>query len=249
MKLNPGFLDNSFSFLAHSNNWLLILACYLIAIAVVDLFFTKIIKQKVVHILAVLIALSILSVITVQEAINLGRTQGYEPDQPIKFSHRVHAGENKINCVYCHTSVNDSRYAGIPSVSLCLNCHNVIKNGTNTGEAEIAKIHQAIESGKPVQWVKVHKLPDYVFFSHAQHVNVGKVECKTCHGEVEKMGRIQQVAPLSMGWCVNCHRETSVNFNNKYYSSYAQHEDLKSGKISKVTAQDIGANNCSKCHY
>lgn len=249
MKAHPDFLQNAFSYLPLSSNGLFSLACLLIAFALLDLFFTRAIRFKAVHGLVLLAGSALVVKIAVGEAVLLGRSQGYEPDQPIKFSHRIHAGENKINCVYCHTGVNDSRYAGIPPASLCLNCHNVIRSGTNTGKTEIDKIHQSVDSGTAIRWVKVHTLPDFVYFSHAQHVNVGKIQCKKCHGDVENMGRIQQVSDLSMGWCIQCHRETNVNFDNKYYASYKQHKALESGKISKVTAQDIGGNNCSKCHY
>jgi hypothetical protein len=244
-RVNPGFLDNTFSLKPKSNNWLIIIAIYIILFSIFDLVFTKFIKFKIVHVLLLLAGISLIGKITAEESILLGRSMGYEPDQPIKFSHRQHAGQYKINCVYCHTGVYESRYAGIPPAGLCLNCHNVIRKGTNTGEKEIDKIHQAIETGKPIKWVKVYNLPDFVFFSHAQHYNVGRVECKVCHGDVAKFGRQMQYTDLSMGWCINCHRQTNINYDNKYYANYKFNHDSK----SKVTVEDIGGNNCSKCHY
>ena len=249
LEADPSFLDNDFSYAHPSNTWLFILGVLLILIPITDLVFTKLIKFKLINIILILVGFTIFGKTVHEEATYLGRSQGFEPDQPIKFSHRIHSGENKIDCQYCHTGPADSRHSSIPAASLCLNCHNVIRYGTNTGEEEINKIHEAVESGVPIQWVKVHNLPDHVFFSHAQHVNVGKLDCKECHGDVEKMGRIQQVKDLSMGWCIDCHRTQEVNFDNKYYSSYKQYEDLKSGKITIVTVDDIGGNNCQKCHY
>ena len=249
LKANPNFLDNSFSKRPPSNSWLFILCLLLILLPVMDLAFTKFVKIKYLNFILIFAGFWLLGKIVYEEAGYMGRSLGYEPDQPVKFSHRVHAGENKINCIYCHTGVNESKYASIPSTNLCLNCHNVIRYGTNTGEAEIDKIHNAVDQGKSISWVRVYKLPDFVFFSHAQHVRVGKIDCKECHGDVANMGRIQQFTDLSMGWCMNCHKKTNVQFNNNYYTLYEQHKDLLSGKIEKVTAEDIGANDCLRCHY
>lgn len=249
LKANPGFLDNSFSYAPRSNTWLFVVSLLLVLLSVMDMLFTKFLKYKLLNIFMLLTGLVICGKVVSEEATYLGRSLGYEPDQPVKFSHKVHAGDNKINCLYCHPGASESRYAGIPATNLCLNCHNVIRYGTNTGEEEINKIHQAVEDGKPIPWVKVYNLPDHVFFSHAQHVNAGKINCEKCHGDVAKMGRVQQVTDLSMGWCMNCHKQTEVQFSNKYYTRYKQHDELKSGKISKVTVEDIGGNNCQKCHY
>jgi mono/diheme cytochrome c family protein len=249
LKANPKFLDNSFSYRPPSNSWLFILCLLLILLPVIDLAFTRFIKFKILNFLLIFAGMGLFGKILYEETGYMGRSLGYEPDQPIKFSHKVHAGENKINCIYCHPGVNESKYASIPSTNLCLNCHNVVRYGTNTGEVEIDKIHKAVEEGKPIAWVRVYALPDFVFFSHVQHVKVGKIDCKECHGDVAKMGRIQQFADLSMGWCMNCHKKTAVQFNNKYYTSYKQHKDLISGKIKKVTVEDIGGNDCMKCHY
>lgn len=249
LQADPNFLYNDISVAPRSNTWLFIIGVLFILFGIMDLTFLHWIRSKWVTILMILAGLAITGKAVAEEAIYLGRSQGFEPDQPIQFSHRIHAGENQIDCQYCHTGVNESRFAYIPSATLCLNCHNVIRNGLNTGEGEIDKIHQAIESGVPVKWVRVYSLPDYVYFSHVQHVNVGKVECKDCHGEVEKMGRVQQVNDLSMGWCIECHRTRNVQFDNGYYSSYKQYQDILSGKIKEVTVEEIGGLNCQKCHY
>jgi hypothetical protein len=110
---------------------------------------------------------------------------------------------------------------------------------------------EAWESGEPIRWIKVHNLPDHVYFSHAQHVGVGKIECNTCHGPVEEMNRIRQVGDLSMGWCINCHRDTEVQFfDNEFYTQYKElRKKVNSGEIDRVTADLIGGTECSKCHY
>lgn len=204
--------------------------------------------------------------------IGLDRRKGYEPVQPIYYSHKVHAGTNQINCLYCHGGAMESKQASIPSVNVCMNCHMSIneytgapiykEDGTEVnGTAEIQKIYAAAGwdpakkqytgETKPVEWVKIHNLPDHVFFSHAQHVKAGKVQCQTCHGEINNMHEVKQVAELSMGWCVNCHRETKVDFvDNKFYSIYEKyHNEIKNKTRDSVTVSDIGGTECQKCHY
>lgn len=247
---------------------------------------------------------------TVNNAIDLGRQRGYEPAQPIKFSHATHAGTQKIDCQYCHDGARRSKHSVIPATNTCMNCHTAVKVGSKYGTGELTKIYASsgwdpiagvyfddnvsaedkeivykkwiadnykeakgddlsekalkaeIKSqwegiqghiGNPIEWTKIHNLPDHVYFNHAQHVSVGKVECQTCHGPVEEMEVLQQYAPLSMGWCVNCHRETEVQFaDNPYYDSYeAYHTELKDPKSGRtgVTVEDIGGLECQKCHY
>ncbi len=228
-----------------------IISLILMLAAVFDLFVTKLIKARFVHVIVILISLFVITEITIVEAQNLGRQPGYAPDQPIMFSHKVHAGDNKTDCKYCHTGVMTSKHAGIPSVQLCMNCHMAVRQGRNTGTAEIEKIYKAIESGRPIEWIRVHNLPDHTYFNHAQHVNAGKVECETCHGDVKSMDRIRQVQQLSMGWCIDCHRTTEVQFTeNRYYDKFeALHEELASGKRNRVTVENVGGTECSKCHY
>lgn len=223
----------------------------LITWAIIELIFIKKIKLKFIPVIVLLGAFGYQVKMIVTDAIRLGRQENYAPDQPIKFSHKVHVGENGIDCMYCHTTVEHSKSAGIPATNLCLNCHVLIREGTNSGKFEIAKIIEASETGKPIDWTRIHNLPDHVFFSHAVHVGSGKLDCAQCHGQVEEMHIMRQHSDLSMGWCVNCHRETEVNFKgNEYYDHHIKlHEDLKSGEIEKVTAADIGANDCMRCHY
>lgn len=211
-------------------------------------------------------------------SIEMGRQQNYMPEQPIFYSHKVHAGINQINCEYCHVGAEESQHALIPSTNTCMNCHMQIDEYTGDalfthegkpvdGTAEIQKLYDYAgwdkdsktykkkEDGsidaKPIPWVKVHNLPAHVYFNHSQHVAVGKVQCQNCHGEVQEMDELYQFSPLSMGWCVNCHRETEVQFaNNDYYKIFTKyHQEIKDGKREKVTVEDIGGLDCQKCHY
>ncbi len=255
---------------------------------------------------------------TVNNSVNLGRQQGYAPEQPIKFSHEIHAGIHKIDCQYCHDGARRSKHAVIPATNTCMNCHRAITSGTTHGTAEITKIfasagfdpntNKYIDNPEsvpmdtlaaiykkwigdqylfkneleeldnegenivetqwadivssltndqkksivgPIEWERIHNLPDHVYFNHSQHVAVGGVECESCHGKMEEMEVAEQYAPLSMGWCINCHRETDVQFDgNEYYESYAKyHEELKEGDRKSVKVSDIGGLECQKCHY
>jgi len=187
----------------------------------------------------------------------LGVTQGYEPDQPIKFSHKIHAGDNGIQCLYCHSGAEKSRHANIPSANVCMNCHKYISKGPVTGDVEIKKIYAAVDwdgskmgpNQKPIQWVRVHNLPDLAYFNHAQHVNVGKIDCAKCHGDVQKMDVLAQDQPLTMGWCIECHRTTEVQMkDNGYYTGL--HEELtKKYGTDKITVDKIGGLDCQRCHY
>jgi hypothetical protein len=223
----------------------------LFILALIDLAFTKIIKANFIHIIIILVSIFVVGEIVYVEAKTLGRQQGYSPDQPVWFSHKVHAGQNKIDCKYCHTTAMESKSAGIPGTNVCMNCHNVVKKGKITGEVEIAKVLDSWNTKKPIEWIRVHNLPDHVWFSHAQHVNVGKRQCQECHGKVEEMDRIVQVESLGMGWCIDCHRKTSVQFNeNEFYKEFKKyHEEMNAGTRSRVTVDDIGGNNCQTCHY
>jgi hypothetical protein len=254
---------------------------------------------------------------TVNHAIELGRQQDYQPEQPIKFSHVTHSGLNQIECQYCHDGARRSKHSVIPAVNTCMNCHAAIKVGSNYGTAEITKIYAAIgydpiedvyikdyeqldndevkeiykkwiaqeyikaerdldeleneveaqleaiekaltneytgdeKIAGPVEWVRIHNLPDHAYFNHAQHVTVGNLKCQNCHGPVEEMELVYQYSPLSMGWCINCHRQTEVQFkDNDYYKAYERyHEEIKSGERTAVTVEEIGGLNCQRCHY
>ncbi len=268
---------------------------------------------------------------TVNSAIEVGRQQGYAPEQPIKFSHATHAGLQQIDCQYCHDGARRSKHSIIPATNTCMNCHKAIKKGSKYGTAELTKIFASTgfnpltdkyienyesmpeediqklytkwiartyleeqgfdakeiekEGAKlldyrgrelveeqwtnlkksltsdlkpqipgPIEWVRIHNLPDHVYFNHAQHVTAGEIECQACHGKVEEMEVLSQHSPLSMGWCINCHRQTEVkgfqNGNEYYVNTYKKYHDaLESGEMSKITVEDIGGLECQKCHY
>ncbi|WP_372775728.1 cytochrome c3 family protein [Mangrovibacterium sp.] len=223
----------------------------LITWALLELIFFRQIKYRFVPVLVLLASLGYQGKVLQEEATKLGRSQDYAPDQPIKFSHKVHAGDNQIDCMYCHHTAEDSKSAGIPAMNLCMNCHVIVREGTHSGKFEIAKIVDAVENNKPVEWVRLHNLPDHVYFSHAQHVGVAEIDCQKCHGQVEEMDIMRQDSDLSMGWCVSCHRETDVKFKeNGYYETFMKlHEEMEIGDLKSVKAEDIGANDCMRCHY
>ena len=195
-------------------------------------------------IVGVVVALALLYA-GVQSVMAVGLTQGYQPTQPIAFSHKLHAGENQINCAYCHTSVYKGKSANIPSPNICMNCHSQIK----TESPEIKKIYRAIERKQPIQWVRVHNLPDLAYFNHSQHTQVGGIQCQTCHGPIQNMEVVYQYSALTMGWCINCHRETPLNTKgNAYYDNLVKLHD-KSNNAVPFTVSSNGGTECSKCHY
>jgi len=199
----------------------------------------------------------------------VGVDQEYEPIQPIHYSHRIHAGSNGIDCKYCHSAARTSKNAGIPSLNVCMNCHKNIAEVSDTTatpehskafyDGEIQKLYDAVGwdkaaqkyTGKtrPVKWVRIHNLPDFVYFNHSQHVTVAGIECQTCHGPVQTFELMKQFSPLTMGWCVNCHRETNVKMEgNEYYTKI--HDQLaKKYGVDKLTAAQMGGLECGKCHY
>jgi len=200
----------------------------------------------------------------------IGVDQGYKPIQPIAFSHKIHAGDNKIDCEYCHSNAKHSKLSGIPSANVCMNCHKSISeyNGPVTDEkdkafydGEIQKIYDAIGwdkeklayiegyEEKPIEWIRIHNLPDFAYYNHSQHVTVAGLECQTCHGPVEEMDEVEQFAPLTMGWCIECHKTTDIKVeSNEYYAKI--HEELsKKYGVKKVTVAQMGGRECGKCHY
>ena len=204
---------------------------------------------------------------------SVGVDQGYQPVQPIAFSHKIHAGENKVDCQYCHSSAKHSKHSGIPSVNVCMNCHKNIAevaegteveyNGVilrkNELDKEIQKIYDAAGwdaenleytgETKPIKWIRIHNLPDHVNFVHAQHVTVAGVDCKQCHGPVEEMDEMYQYSPLTMGWCIDCHRETNVDLKgNPYYEKIHKQLAEKYG-TKEVTIAQLGGIECGKCHH
>lgn len=215
--------------------------------------------------------------------IGVGVDKGYQPEQPIYFSHKIHAGEQGIDCQYCHSSAKYGKVSGIPSTNLCMNCHFQIQDYTGEyveeGKSrqfytdEIQKIYASIGfdpetltyTGEydPIEWNRIHNLPDFVYFNHAQHVVAGEdaimaakgVEqvCFACHGNVNEMDEVKMANDFTMGWCIECHRETKVDMENEYNKEYyAQlHEKLKEqyGDNAEITVDAIGGLECAKCHY
>lgn len=208
----------------------------------------------------------------------VGVEQHYQPEQPIAFSHKIHAGDNQLDCNYCHSSARSSKMSGIPSANVCMNCHKAIDGSgivDETGQLkyngerspEIAKIYSAIGwdpdamdyiegyEEKPIKWIRVHNLPDLAYFNHAQHVTAGQVECQTCHGPVEEMDEVYQYSELTMGWCINCHRETEVKTSNGYYSESMEGNKTINERLAEhyhndaITVEKIGGLECGKCHY
>jgi len=246
-------------------------------------------RNKSYIMMGVLVLFCLGGYITINAAIGLGRMKNYQPDQPIYYSHKVHAGTNQISCLYCHGGAQDSKHANIPSVNVCMNCHMAIKEYKGdaiykedglqvNGTAEIQKLYKYAgwnpevkkydKPGSPIEWIRIHNLPDHVYFNHSQHVKVGKQVCQTCHGPIQEMPQVYQFAELSMGWCINCHRESKVNFynketgeGNKFYSIYEKfHNDFKEQRekakkegrdyvMDSVSVEKIGGTECQKCHY
>ena len=197
----------------------------------------------------------------------VGVDQGYQPIQEIHYSHKIHAGDNQIDCKFCHSAARTSKTAGIPSLNVCMNFHKTIDeyNGLVAAQytkefydGEIQKLYQAVGwdpenmayTGvqKPVKWTRIHNLPDHVYFNHSQHVTVAGVACQQCHGDVQTMEVVEQHAPLTMGWCINCHRTTEVNDANPYYEKIHEQLAAKRGK-GKLTIAELGGLECGKCHY
>ena len=200
----------------------------------------------------------------------IGVDQGYMPIQPIHYSHKIHAGANQIECKYCHSSARVSKHSGIPSLNVCMNCHQNIAeyNGEEDLEngytkdfytKEIKKLYAAVGwdeenqrytgESQPVKWVRIHNLPDFVYFNHAQHVEVGEIACQKCHGPVEEMEIMYQHSSLTMGWCINCHRETNIKVeSNEYYAKIHEALSKKYG-VEKLTVAQMGGLECGKCHY
>ncbi|MBZ5667816.1 MAG: cytochrome c family protein [Acidobacteriia bacterium] len=169
------------------------------------------------------------------ELSRVGIHQGYAPSQPIAFSHRIHAGDNKVPCLYCHYAARTSRHAGIPPASVCMNCHTLLEKQT----VEIEKLKEAVQEQRPIEWIKVHNLPDFVYFNHSQHV-LSEVACQKCHGPVERMDRVQQVAPLTMGWCLECHRE---------HAHVATADFQRAMQNFSQRAVPVAGLDCTSCHY
>jgi cytochrome c553 len=234
-----------------TNLFLFIIASLLFLISITDLIISKKLKRQWIHLIIITATGIFITNSLVVGAIGVGHSTDYEPDQPIKFSHEVHAGQNGTDCIYCHSFAHQSKSAGFPPESVCMNCHLLVRNGNRSGMFEIAKVVSNYEEIKPIEWIKVYNLPDHAFFSHAQHVEAGGLKCQECHGPVEEMDRIKLNQNLTMGWCIECHRTKRVNFrDNRFYSDYKElAEKIRNGEADSVTVERIGGTECMKCHY
>ena len=232
-------------------------------------FFRAYAKNQFLVLVSVIVLLLVSAYFAYGWLMQIGVDQGYEPVQPIHYSHRIHAGENGIDCKYCHSAARVSKHSNIPSLNVCMNCHKSIGEVAETTateeyskefyDGEIAKLYDAVGwdkdvqsytgKTKPVKWVRIHNLPDHVYFNHSQHVTVAGIECQKCHGPVEDYEIMKQFAPLTMGWCIDCHRETNVKMEgNAYYEKIHAELAKKYGK-DKLTAAEMGGLECGKCHY
>ena len=193
--------------------------------------------SRPVAVLAGLAAMGLGAMVLASRVSGLGVQQGYSPAQPLAFSHKLHAGDNHIACLYCHYGARTSRHAGIPSASVCMGCHGMLGKQT----VDLEKLKEAVQLERPIAWVKVHNLPDFVYFNHSQHV-VSGVACARCHGRVEEMDRMEQSAPLTMGWCLDCHREHA----GVPTSSLSRAATRLSFSKAPTPASGL---NCVSCHY
>ncbi len=211
--------------------------------------FGKILKSDAFIIIVTAFVVAMVAKTAIDGLYSVGVHQGYTPEQPIAYSHALHAGTLEIACQYCHTGVEIGKSANIPSANICMNCHTHIQNleGKEGISPEIQKIYDAVDNNKPIEWIRVHNLPDLAYFNHSQHVKVGGIECQTCHGPIQEMEVVGQHSSLTMGWCIDCHRQTEIiTEGNAYYDKLVQlHVDSKDA----LKVKDIGGLECAKCHY
>jgi cytochrome c2 len=211
--------------------------------------FKKILRSDAFIIIITTLVIAFVAKSGIDQLYTIGVQQGYAPAQPIAFSHQLHAGQYEMQCQYCHTGVEIGKSANIPSANICMNCHAHIQNvgGKEGISPEIQKIYNAVDNNQPIEWVRIHNLPDLSYFNHAQHVAVGGVECQTCHGPIEEMEVVYQHSSLTMGWCIDCHRQTDIkSAGNEYYDKLVQ---LHSESKNALKVKDIGGLECAKCHY
>ncbi|REG91088.1 quinol:cytochrome c oxidoreductase pentaheme cytochrome subunit [Algoriphagus antarcticus] len=209
----------------------------------------KVFKSDMFVVIVTALVVALVAKTALDGLYSVGIQQGYAPEQPIAYSHALHAGTLEIECQYCHTGVEIGKSANIPSANICMNCHTHVQNvqGKEGVSPEIQKIYDAVDNNQPIEWVRVHNLPDLAYFNHSQHVVVGEVECQTCHGPIQEMEVVGQHSALTMGWCIDCHRQTEITTEgNAYYDKLVQlHTDSKDA----LKVKDIGGLECAKCHY
>ncbi len=251
-----------------STAWMSYVVIFVLLLLVIWIYVAS--NNGFLKIMATIFVLLLGNYVLFDSLMDIGIDQDYQPIQPIAFSHTIHAGDNKIDCEYCHSSAKNSRTSGIPSVNVCMNCHKSISEYTGPVtsdkdkafyDAEIQKIYDAIGwdseelkyiegyEQKPIKWVKVHNLPDFVYYNHSQHVTVAGLKCQKCHGPVEEMDEVYQYSSLTMGWCLDCHKETNVDLKGNEYYAKIHKELAKKFGVDKVTIAQLGGKECGKCHY
>jgi len=251
-----------------STEWMSYIVVFVILIVVAWIYFQS--KNGFLKIVATIFVMLLGTYMLFDWLMDIGIDQDYQPIQPIAFSHKIHSGDNKIDCQYCHSSAKHSKTSGIPSVNVCMNCHKSITEytGPTTSDkdkafydTEINKIYEAIGwdpeklayienyEQKPIKWVKVHNLPDFVYYNHSQHVTVAGIDCQKCHGPVEEMDELYQYSPLTMNWCLSCHEDTNVDLKGNGYYANIHKEFAKKYGVEKVTIAQLGGKECGKCHY
>ena len=215
----------------------------LFTIVLIDFLTRRFLKFKVLYLVLFLGTFLSSGHLIATEIINSKLNIGYEPNQPVKFSHQIHCAQNEISCKYCHYTAERSQHATIPGTAICMNCHGVILTGTRSGEHEIRKILASQSSQTPIEWVRVSKLPEHVQFNHAIHTLNGLVACETCHGDVKNMVRIQQAHRFSMDWCLDCHMKTAISTKSNFYSASAFHH------ADSLTIRQLNGWECLSCHH
>ena len=263
-----GGVDDGLAKTPKSTAWMSYIVLLVILLLVLWVYFLS--KNEFLKLVTTIILLLAAGYYGYLGMMSIGVDQGYKPIQPIAFSHKIHSGDNKIDCQYCHSSAKNSKTSGIPSANVCMNCHKSISeyNGPVTNEndkafydGEIQKIYDAVGwdsdklaykenyEQKPIQWIRVHNLPDFAYYNHSQHVTVAGLKCQTCHGPVEEMEEVEQFALLTMGWCIDCHKKSELKVeSNEYYAKIHEELSNKYG-VEKVTVAQMGGMECGKCHY
>ena len=183
---------------------------------------------------------------------------GYSPQQPVPFSHKVHVGQLKMDCRYCHTTVDKAAHAAVPATQTCVNCHSaanpdgsVANSAIHTQSLKLLPVRESQATSKPIEWQRVHDLPDFVYFDHSAHVNRG-VSCVSCHGRIDRMDQVYQAKPLTMSWCIDCHRNPEPHLRPQEFITQLdwepQEDPIELGKRIKESLNINASQNCSTCH-
>lgn len=228
-----------------------LVAVAMIVLVIIEVSFIKLFKKGVIRSFILVLATLTILVILYQEAIALGLQEDYEPDQPVKFSHKIHFKQNGTDCMYCHMPARYGKSAGLPSTAICMNCHAVIVEGTHSGSFEINRLMVYANNRNPIPWIHVNYLPEHVYFNHALHYSTGGIQCAECHGYVENDHRMRQIITLSMGWCLDCHASRkSKSFESQYSKDYyLKIRESLNMPLDSVLVKDLGGWECMKCHY